>query len=184
MAAAASCASNASPLPVCPPILHGIVTQLIFLVMGGLVGFLVVVGAQWLRDRKNKRELLHNAASMIGIELAMIADAIRHEDWIRPRTSGLYEGRAVPRGAYDRISSSGALGRLDLRTQELLYRFYWRASIGDHDAMNAMIYQVAAAVGQAARKNAPGLRAALGGGAAAGAGRRDKKRSAGRSRPR
>ena len=155
MAAAASCASNASPLPVCPPILHGIVTQLIFLVMGGLVGFLVVVGAQWLRDRKNKRELLHNAASMIGIELAMIADAIRHEDWNRPRTSGLYEGRSVPRGAHDGIARSGVLSRLDLQTQELLYRFYWRASIGDHDAMNAMIDQVAAAVGQAARKNAP-----------------------------
>ena len=74
----------------------------------------------------------------------------------------LYERRAVPRGAYDGLAGSGMLSWFDLQTQELLYRFYWLASLGDHAGMNAAIEQVARAVGRVELENAPGLRAALG----------------------
>ena len=128
-------------------------------IIGGLVAVIGAIASQAARDRAREMDQVRRAASTLGIELAAIAESIRLADWKRPTTYGLYEMRPVPRNAYDGIVNSGVLGRFDLRSQEMLYRFYWRSSIGDYETMNAMIEQVATATIASAPK---GLRLAKG----------------------
>ena len=160
--AAAAWPSNSTSYPIVQPALHDTVVQLVTAAVGGLVAVSGAIGAQIVRDRTREREQVRRAAATLGIELTAIARSIRRTDWIRPGTSGLYERRAVPRSAYDGIANSGVLSKFDLQAQELLYRFYWCASIGDHDGMNAMIGQVAVAVRRVRLENAPGLRTGIG----------------------
>ena len=141
---------------------HDILVQLMAAIIGGFVSVIGVMIAQAARDRGRERRQLHMAAGTLGIEIAAIAEAIKGNDLARRSIFGTYKMHAVPRGAYDGILGSGVLSRFDLRAQELLYRFYWRASIGDNAGVEAMIDQVAAEVGRVARENAPGPRAALG----------------------
>lgn len=154
--------ANATSAPAVVLASHGIVPQIMIAVVGGLVAVVGAMAAQSARDRARERGQMRRAAGTLGIEIAAIAESIGRAGLIRPGMSALYEGRPIPRGAYDGIVSSGVLGRFDLQVQELLYRFYWRASIGDRAGMDAMIDEVAAEVDRIRLDNAPGLRAALG----------------------
>ena len=144
---------------------HDLVLQLMIAVVGGFVSVIGVMIAQAARDYGRDRRQLYRAAGTLGIEVAAIAEAVGGRDLDRRGISGVYKMHAVPRGAYDGILSSGVLSRFDLQAQEMLYRFYWRVSIGDNREIKHMIDQVIATVEQVARENAPGLRAALGGAA-------------------
>ena len=144
------------------PAVYGVVVSLMVTIVAGLFAVVAATIMQIARDGSKERLGRRRAAGTLKIELAMIAEAIRPVDWIRAGQRGPYERRAVPRGAYDGLAGSGMLSWFDLQTQELLYRFYWLASLGDHAGMNAAIEQVARAVGRVELENAPGLRAALG----------------------
>ena len=136
--------------------------QLLLVIIGGLVGVIGVMISQATRDRARERARLRGAAVTLGIELGAIAESIRGGiDWNRSGPSGLYEGRTIPRGVYDGIVNSGVLSRFDPESQEILYRFYWRASIGDYRGMVSLIGQAAVAVERVKYENAPGLRAGL-----------------------
>ena len=92
----------------------------------------------------------------------MIAEAIRDADWQRQATSASYEYRAVPRDVYVGLAGSARLADFDPPTRELLYRFYWRAALGDHAYMNRALKEVIEAVARFTAENAPGARAATG----------------------
>ena len=61
----------------------------------------------------------------------------------------------MPRGVHGGIAGSGAPGRLDPESQEILCRFHLRASIGGCRETASLIGQAAAAAGRVKRENAP-----------------------------
>lgn len=165
LAAASPWAQNSTAAPVAlaaAAAAYDMVVSLLIAIAAGLFAVFAAAIIQIARDEGRERRGRRRAAGTLKIELAMIAESIRPVDWIRAGLRGPYERRAVPRGAYDGLAGSGMLGGFDTRTQELLYRFYWLASLGDHAGMNAAIGQVVLAVGRVELENAPGLRAALG----------------------
>ena len=162
MAAASARVQNSTVAPAVPAAAHSVPVALLIAVTAGLFAVVAASIVQIAMDRSKEVSARRRAAATLKIELAMIAESIRHVDWNRAGLRGPYERRAVPRGSYDGMVGSGMLGGFDARTQELLYRFYWRASLGDHAGMNAAIGQVVLAVERVERENEPGLRAALG----------------------
>ena len=153
---------NTTAVPAALATAYDMVVHLLTAIVAGLFAVVAATIIQMAMDEGRERRGKRRAAGTLKIELAMIAEAIRPVDWIRAGQRGPYERRAVPRGAYDGLAGSGMLSGFDTRTQELLYRFYWLASLGDHAGMNAAIGQVAHAVGRVELENAPRLRAALG----------------------
>ena len=123
--AAAAWHSGAASAPAGPFVSHGPVSQLTIAVAGGFAGVIGVMIAQAARDYGRDRRQLYRAAGAPGIEAAAIAEAVGGRDLDRRGISGVYKMRAVPRGAYGGILSSGVLSRFDLQAQEMLYRFYW-----------------------------------------------------------
>lgn len=99
---------------------------------------------------------MHRGAVALGIELSLIAEALCNTGLNRAAIGARYEHRAMPRSVYDALGHSGVLGELDSKTQELLYRFYWKASLGDHEAMDNAIVEVVSAVGRVKHASAPG----------------------------
>ena len=162
LAAASPWLQNSTAMPSVLAAAYDVVVPLLTAIAAGLFAVATATIIQIAMDEGRERRGRRRAAGTLKFELAMIGESIRPVDWIRSGLRGPYERRAVPRGAYDGLVGSGMLSEFDTRTQELLYRFYWLASLGDHAGMNAAIEQVARAVGRVELENAPGLRAALG----------------------
>ena len=53
------------------------------------------------------------------------------------------------------MCASARLADLDPQTRDLLYRFYWRASLGGHAYMNGAIKESTESVAQITAENAP-----------------------------
>jgi len=123
---------------------------------GGVAGVLVLIIWQYARGWKDRVSRMHRSAVALGIEVSLIAEALCDTGWHRVAIGARYEHRTMPRSVYDALGNSGVLGELDPRTQELLYRFYWKASLGDHEAMDNAIEEVVSAIEQAKRASAPG----------------------------
>ena len=134
--------------------------------LGALVASLLTVALiiiwQFARDRGKDTQRRHRDAGLLGVELTLVAEEIRVTDWLRPTTGARYERRRVPRGVYDGLAGSGRLADFDLPTQELLYRFYWHGSLGDHASMRRTIREAIDGVERIREESAPGSRAALG----------------------
>ena len=123
---------------------------------GGVAGVLVLIIWQNARGWRDRVSRMHRSAVALGIEVSLIAEAPCDTGWHRVAIGSLYEHRTMPRSVYDALGNSGVPGELDPGTQELLYRFYWKASLGDHEAMDNAIEEVVPAVEQAKRASAPG----------------------------
>ena len=102
------------------------------------------------------------AGNLLGTELTVIAEAVRDVDWPRSVTRPSYERRVVPRDVYRGLAESARLADFDPSTQELLYRLYWRASLGDYSYVNRAVGEAIEEVAQFTAENAPGAGAALG----------------------
>ena len=96
------------------------------------------------------------------MEPALVAAVIKDADWLRSTTAARYGRRQVPSGAYDGLAGSGRLADFDPPTQEILYRFYWRGSLGDHASMRRTIGEAIDEVERIREESAPGAKPALG----------------------
>ena len=129
---------------------------------GGLIAPAAMIIWRILAQRASRVRERHAAGDLLGTELTVIAEAIRGADWQRSTASASYEQRAVPRDVYSGLAASARLADFDPQTREFLYRFYWRASLGDHAYMNGAIREAIERVALFTAENAPGAGAALG----------------------
>ena len=127
-------------------------------IASGLAGVLAIILWQSARERRDKVSRMHRSATALEIELGLVAEVLYDTGWHRVAIGSRYEYRSMPRSVYDALGYSGVLANLDAKTQELLYRFYWNASLGKHEAMGNAIEEVVSAVNKVKRSNAPGFR--------------------------
>lgn len=158
--APARCRPDGGGLALLP--VEGILGALQAVGAGSLIAAASMIAWRILAQRADRIRGKHAAGDLPGTELTVIAEAIRDADWQRQATSASYEHRAVPRDVYVGLAGSARLADFDPPTRDLLYRFYWRAALGDHAYMNRYLKEVIEGVARFTAENAPGARAAAG----------------------
>lgn len=160
--AVARAADGASGAAESAGLLGGQVFPTIGALAASLFTVVLIIIWQSARDRRRDIQRRHRDAGLLGVELTLIAEVIKDADWLRSTTGARYEHRRVPRGVYDGLAASGRLADFDPPTQELLYRFYWHGSLGDHASMRRTIGEAIDGVERIKEESAPGARPALG----------------------
>ena len=121
-----------------------------------MLSVLTLFSLQIAKEWSYRASKVYRSAVALGVEISLISEVLYDTGWPRAAVGALYERRPVPRSVYDGQGCSGILTEFDPKTQEPLYGFYWKASLGKHEDLDSMIEDVALAIDQIRRAYAPG----------------------------
>ena len=122
----------------------------------GMLSVLTLFSLQIAKEWGSRASKVYRSAVALGVEIPLISEVLYDAGWPRAVVGALYERRPVPRSVYDGQGCSGILTEFDPKTQEQLYGFYWKASLGKHEDLDSMIEDAALAIDQIRRACAPG----------------------------